>query len=397
MTNEQWLNAAKAWQKKGEEIRSHLHKHPELSFNESNTAKFITEQLINLGLTPRTEIGGHGIITELDSGKPGPVICLRADMDALPIEEQTNAVYKSVNSGIMHACGHDVHMACLLGAIEMLLKHKEHWQGKCVFLFQPAEEQLPGGATQILETGILQSYNPAIMLALHVYPELEAGKVGFRPGPYMASTDELHLTLHGTGGHAALPHKLTDPLMAAAQLVINWQQIPSRLAPATIPTVLSVGSFEAKGATNVIPNKVELKGTFRTFDETWRTEAHEHIQRIAEQTAALHNVSLNLEIRKGYPCLVNHKAFTETAQEIASDLLGSENVIQLDLRTTAEDFAWYGLHFPIVFFRLGTAGENKTFSYPVHHPEFDINPKAIPYGVASMSWLVRELSVRMPF
>jgi len=396
MRKEQWLQAAKEWQKKGESIREHLHRFPELSFQEEKTAAFLETQLKKLGIIPVTGVGGHGLLAVLDSGKPGPVICLRADMDALPIQEENNTAYRSEHQGIMHACGHDVHMTCLLGAIELLKAHSHTWIGKLLFLFQPAEEMLPGGATKVLEEGILQSYKPDILLALHVYPELEVGKVGFRPGAYMASTDEIHLTLHGSGGHAALPHRINDPLMAAAQLVVNWQQIPSRIAPPEIPTVLSVGKLAAMGSTNVIPSSVEIKGTFRTFDEVWRSKAHEHIRRIAEQTAALHGVTAELEIRKGYPCLVNNEVFTRQAMGLAAQLLGEDAVIPLNLRTTAEDFAWYGQHFPIVFFRLGTAGEDGKHAQPVHHPSFDIEADALYHGAAVMAWLAKELSTHMP-
>jgi len=389
------LSANEELSKKLQEIRAHLHANPELSFQETNTAKFISHCLTEWNIEHQTHIAGNGIMGCVFSGKQGPVIGLRADMDALPIHELNISPYTSNKPGIMHACGHDVHMTCLLGALYLLNQNKHLWKGTLKFIFQPAEEVLPGGAVAMIDAGALINPSPNILIALHVYPELPVGNVGFRPGAYMASTDELHVSIHGTGGHAALPHKLTNPVLAAAELILRWNQIPSQ-APEAVQSVLSVGRIEALGATNVIPPLATLKGTFRTIHEDWRNEAHQIIERYTHEVAQKHKVEINLEIKKGYPSLHNHPEFTKRAETYCQKWMDNQQVHPLEIRMTAEDFAWYGAHLPIVFFRLGTAGPENAYAFPVHHPKFDVDPKSIPLGASILASLAVQFSSDLP-
>lgn len=376
------------------EQRRYLHMHPELSFNEENTARFVAEYLREIGVEFTTGIGGHGIVAEINGGiASDKVVALRGDMDALPIEEAGDAIYKSKNPGVMHACGHDVHTTCVLGAVTMLHSLRDELEGKFRILFQPAEERIPGGASLMIKDGALDP-RPNAMFGQHVYPELTAGKVGFKPGIYMASADELYFTVTGTGGHAALPRKFADPVTAAAQLLINLQQITSRKAQPDVPTVLSIGKFKADGATNIIPNQVFMEGTFRTFNEEWRAEAHDWIDRMTRATGDTFGVDARVEIRRGYPFLVNDEALTLRAMDDARDFLGAENVVDLDLRPTAEDFAYFSQLVPSCFYRLGTASANGEHTSGLHTPTFDINESALETGAGLMTWLAVQASRR---
>lgn len=367
--------------------RKHLHMHPELSFQEHNTAAFVAKELLAMGLNPQTGVAGTGLVVNIEGQEPGSDLrILRADLDALPIEEQNQTAYKSTVPGVMHACGHDVHTTCLLGAASILQATRSEWKGTVRLLFQPGEEMLPGGASLMIKEGVL-SGKPRAVLGQHVFPELPAGTVGFRPGQYMASTDELHVTVKGVGGHAAMPHKLVDAVLMASQLVVSMQQVASRLAPAAIPCVVSFGRVEALGATNVIPELVKLQGTFRTVDEGWRERAHAHMQRIAAGVAETFGGSIDFEIRKGYPSLFNDPALTLFAQEKAREYLGADKVVDLEMRMTAEDFAYYTHQAPGCFYRLGTAGSDGTCAFPVHHPNFDIDHAALETGVGLLAYL----------
>jgi len=313
-------------------------------------------------------------------------------MDALPIHETNHTDYTSTVPGVMHACGHDVHSACVLGAGIILNKLRNQFPGVVNLLFQPGEEVLPGGARLMLEEGVFDNQRPSGVIAQHVYPSLEAGKVGFREGKYMASTDEIYLTIKGRGGHGALPQHLNDPIVAAAQVILSLQQVSSRLAPPAIPTVLSFGKVIAEGATNVIPDIVQLEGTFRTMDESWRMKAHEHIRRIATETAHAYGVKADVDIRKGYPVLTNDPELTRRSKAAAAEYLGEENVEELDIRMTAEDFAWIAMEYPACFYRLGTAGTNGGFTSGVHTSTFDIDEEALRTGSGLMAFLtIKEL------
>lgn len=373
-------------------VRRHLHQHPELSFRETATSAFLKQQLQGAGI-PYTEGWAEtGLLATVRGDSTGKTVALRGDMDALPIQETNETEYASVNPGVMHACGHDVHSACVLGAGLILNSLKDELPGTVQLLFQPGEEQHPGGAHLMLEAGVFDEIRPSGIIAQHVFPTLPAGKVGFREGRYMASSDEIYITIRGKGGHAAMPHQLIDPVTTAAQVIIALQQIASRYAPPLLPTVLSFGKITADGATNVIPDCVVLEGTFRTMDEPWRMRAHELILRIATETAHAFGARAEVDISKGYPVLHNNEALTRRSKQAAIEYLGADNVVDLEMRMTAEDFAWFARELPACFYRLGSAGENGAFSSGVHTSTFDIDEKALVTGMGLMAWLaVKEL------
>ena len=370
-------------------LRHHLHAHPELSYQEHETAAFVARTLTDWGLTPNTGVAGTGIVVDVQGQDPGSSLrFLRADLDALPIHEATEVPYKSTVPGVMHACGHDVHTTCLLGAIKLLQDTCAHWSGTVRCLFQPGEEKLPGGASLLIAEGVLDAPDAQGITGQHVFPELPAGKVGFREGQYMASCDELHVTVTGKGGHGAMPHKNIDPVLIASHLVVAMQQIVSRGTNPEVPSVLSFGRFMAEGATNVIPNEVRLEGTFRTLDETWRAEAHKRMVQLAQQLVSSMGGTVDFRIDKGYPSLFNDPAFTRAQRAKAESFLGADNVVTLERRMTAEDFAYYTHHMPGCFYRLGTASPiGNGFTRPVHHPSFNIDEQALITGVGLMAYL----------
>jgi len=366
--------------------RRHLHANPELSFKEYNTSAFICSVLEQEGIPFQTGFAGTGI-TALIGENAGPVIALRADMDALPIIELNDVEYKSKNEGIMHACGHDVHSASLLGAALVLNRLKKDLPGKVKLVFQPGEEVLPGGASLMLKEGALNNPWPGAIFGQHVHPEIKAGEVGFCPGPYMASTDEIYVTVKGKGGHAALPHRVIDPVLISAHLIVALQQIVSRSANPIIPSVLSFGKVQANGATNIIPDEVKMEGTFRTFNEDWRAEAHIRMKALAEQLAISMGGSCDFVIERGYPFLVNHETLTLKARKFAQELLGETAVIDLPQRMTAEDFAYYSQVMPACFYRLGTSSANGNYTAGLHNARFNIDESALLTGTSLMSWL----------
>ena len=373
-------------------LRRHLHAHPELSFEETNTAAFVTRELEKLGLSPQP-IANTGVVALIEGRPGGPAIALRADMDALPILEANNVVYKSTNPGVMHACGHDVHTASLLGAARILTELKGEFQGSIKLMFQPGEERLPGGASLMIKEGVLENPRPVSVLGQHVFPHLPAGQVGMRAGRYMASTDELYLTVRGKGGHGAMPEMNLDPVLVAAHIIVAAQQIVSRRANPKLPSVLSFGKVIANGATNVIPNEVYIEGTFRTLNEEWRNEAHVHLRRLCEGLADSMGAVCDLEIRRGYPYLENEPALTARVKAAAQEYLGPENVVDLDQWMAAEDFAYFSQAAPACFYRLGTRHEDGRFAASVHTPTFDIDEKALATGPGLMAWLaIKELA-----
>ena len=373
--------------------RRYLHAHPELSFHEKETAKYIFSELEKLDIPFQTDIGGNGIVGLIE-GKKGAsqkVVALRADFDALPITEENEVSYKSQNPGVMHACGHDAHTASLLGTAEILQGMKDQFEGTIKLIFQPAEEKFPGGASLMIKDGALQQPHVHGIIGQHVLPYMDAGKIGIRKGMYMASADEIYLTVRGKGGHAALPSKFIDPVMITAQTLVTLQQVVSRSDPRT-PSVLSFGYIEAKGATNVIPDEVFVMGTFRTMNETWREQAHEKIKSIVQHTAEALGGKAELEIRKGYPMLYNDEALTERAHGAIKDYMGEEHVIDLDLWMAAEDFSYYTHEIPGCFYRLGTRNEAKGIVHGLHTPRFDIDETAFGHSTGLMAWLaVKEL------
>ncbi len=368
------------------EIRRHLHAHPELSYCEKETSAFISKKLTSYGITHETDIGGHGVVAEIGEGEE--MIALRADMDALPIQEKNEVAYKSRNNGIMHACGHDVHTTCLLGVSKILKSFEPQLKKRVRLIFQPAEEKLPGGASLMIKDGVLEDPIPTFILGQHVHPPLEAGKVGVKSGMYMASADEIYLEVIGKGGHGALPQDCKDPVITAANIIVALQQVVSRHAPPTVPTVLSFGKINSiGGATNVIPYRVKIEGTFRTMNEEWREKALRLIEKIAKQTAQSHGLECEIHIPKGYPFLKNDKKLTPLIKSKMTEYLGVENVVDLPIRMTAEDFSYYSHHVPACFYRLGTGNIEKGITSPVHTDTFDIDEDALSTGTGLMAWL----------
>ena len=370
------------------EVRRYLHAHPELSEQEVNTASYLCARLEEYGISCKKNVGGHGIVAEIRGLNPeSRTIALRADMDALPIVESNGFEYKSLVPGVMHACGHDVHMTCLLGAARILNELKNEFEGTVRLLFQPSEEKFPGGAKAMIEAGVLENPVPVEIYGQHVLPTLEAGKVGFMAGRYMASTDEVYLTVKGKGGHAATPELNIDPVLIASHIVVALQQVVSRSAPPAVPTVLSFGRFMAEGRTNIIPNEVKVEGTFRTFDEKWRSRAHEKITSLAKGIAESMGGSCDVFIDRGYPYLVNDGDTTANAKQLAVEYLGAENVVDLDQRMTAEDFAYYSHIIPACFYRLGVKDPSWSNIRNLHTPDFDADESSIEVGMGLMAWI----------
>jgi amidohydrolase len=369
-------------------IRHHIHSHPELSFAEHQTAAFIASKLTEYGIEHQTGVAGTGIVA-LIKGKNADKRCiaLRADMDALPIHEANDVPYRSQNDGVMHACGHDVHSTCLLGAARILNELKDQFEGTVKLIFQPGEEKHPGGASLMIADGVLLNPKPDAIFALHVYPHLPCGTVGFRAGQYMASADEIYITIEGKGGHAALPHLTIDPIAIAAQVIVSLQQVISRKGNPLIPSVLTFGKIAGGFATNVIPDKVEILGTLRTMNEDWRYKAHQHIKDITEQICASFGAKAIVEIPVGYPSLINDAHLTLQTESWARDFVGAANVHTLDQRMAAEDFSFYTHHVPGCFFRIGTSRNGEEFTAPVHNAHFDIDEEALKVGIGMMSWV----------
>jgi len=362
-------------------IREHIHSHPELSFQEYETATFVSDKLTSWGIEHTTGIAGTGIVALIKGTNPNErIIALRGDMDALPIQEKNNVPYASQRDGVMHACGHDVHTTCLLGAAKILQETRDHWTGTIKCIFQPGEEKHPGGASLLIKEGVLENPTPQAIFALHVYPHLPYGKVGFREGQYMASADEIYITVKGKGGHAALPHQTVDPIIIAANLLVSLQQIISRNCNPLQPSVLSFGKIQGGNAGNVIPSEVTIEGTLRCMDETWRANAHQLIKAHTTGLCQAMGGDADVEIPIGYPSLFNDPETTQRARQIAAQTLGREQVVTLDLRMAAEDFSFYTHVVPGCFFRLGTSHEGQ-FTYPVHNAQFDIYQQAIGIGV----------------
>jgi len=370
-----------------QDIRRYLHQNPELSFVEYETSKYLKGRLQDWGIQIDQDWVSTGFTVLVDSGRPGKTVAIRADLDALPILEKAAVEYKSKADGKMHACGHDVHSACLMGVAKILTETKECWKGKAVLIFQPGEEKLPGGASLMIEEGLLEKYQPDLILAQHVYPEFEVGKVGFKSGIYMASADEIYLTVKGVGGHGALPHRNIDPIVIAASIIIDLQTLASRVAPPTLPTVLSFGKIIGEGATNVTPSEVKLEGTLRTFNEEWREVFHKKITQICTAIAEGHGGSCEVDIRKGYPFLVNDDRITKSSINFAQKYLGQDKVELLDLRMTAEDFSYFSQRVPSCFYRLGVGNKLKGINKSVHHPEFEVDETSLQTGVGLMAYI----------
>lgn len=374
--------------------RRHLHANPELSFQEFETSSYVKRELEAIGITSIEMKADTGIVALIEGKNPvSKTIALRGDMDALPIEEQNEVSYKSTKSGIMHACGHDVHTSSLLGTARILFELREHFEGTVKLLFQPGEELIPGGASLMIKDGALKNPTPSGIIGQHVMPLIPVGQVGFRKGMYMASADELYITVKGKGGHGAIPESLIDPVLIASHLIVALQQVISRNGSPKIPSVLSFGRVEALGATNIIPNEVKIQGTFRTMDEVWRAKAHHHMTTIAKGLVEGMGGTVDFEVRKGYPFLKNAEALTSRAEEAAIEYLGAENVLPLDIWMAAEDFSYYTQEIDGCFYRLGTRNESKGIVSGVHTPTFDIDEDALEIGAGLMAWIaINELT-----
>ncbi len=369
------------------EIRRHLHAHPELSYKEFETSAFVQDKLSVWGIEFQVmaETGVVGLIKGRNPDKK--IIALRADMDALPITETNDVPYKSKNEGVMHACGHDVHTSCLLGAAKILNELKNEWEGTIKLIFQPGEEKNPGGASLLIKEGVLENPKPQAIFGLHVHPNLEVGNFSFRGGMVMASADELYITVKSKGGHAAAPQHTNDTVLAAAQLIVNLQQVISRMNDPFNPSVLSITSIQGGNTTNVIPTEVKLMGTFRAMNEEWRYKAHDLIRNICQKTGELSGTQINADIDVGYPFVLNNEVLSKKARTLAEEYAGKENVSETEMRMGAEDFAYYSHIIPACFYRLGVGNIEKNISSGVHTPTFNVDEKAIQNGMGMMAWL----------
>jgi amidohydrolase len=364
--------------------REHMHMYPELSYQEFETMEFVSQCLTKLGIEHEKGVGKTGVVAIIRGDHHSSTetcIGLRADLDALPIIEDTDLPFQSKNNGVMHACGHDVHTAILLGAAEIIFEQRNNLISPVKLVFQPGEEKNPGGATLMIADGVL--HNPSVkeMYALHVFPEMKTGNVGFREGVYMASSDEIYITIHGKGGHGATPHQCIDPIMIGANLLVQLQQVVSRKCNPTIPSVLTFGHFEAIGATNIIPSTAIIRGTFRTMNENWRAEALSLVESQIKEICASMGATVTVEISKGYPYLENNPAVTNKVRNKAKQILGDQHAEDLPIRMTSEDFAFYSQEIPVCFMRLGVRNEEKGIVYGVHHPKFNIDDNALITGM----------------
>lgn len=377
------------------DIRRHLHANPELSYQEFNTARYVADQLKKFGITPQEGIATTGLVAEIKGNNPDKkTIALRADMDALPIHEANDVPYKSKNPGVMHACGHDVHTSSLLGTAKILHAVRNQFEGTVRLVFQPGEEKNPGGASYMIRDGVLENPRPKSIIGQHVFPLLPVGKIGFREGMYMASCDELYLKVVGKGGHGAAPDLAVDPIVIASHIIIALQQIISRNASPKQPTVLTFGKIIGEGATNIIPNEVNIAGTFRAMNEEWRASALQKIKKMAESIAEGMGGRCEVEISHGYPYLQNDPDVTRRIRRAAEEYVGIENVTDLDITLGAEDFAYYSQVIPASFYRLGTRNEAKGITSYVHTPTFDIDEDALKIGPGLMAWMaIHELKL----
>jgi amidohydrolase len=374
------------------QVRRYLHANPELSFKEYKTSKYIQQFLTENNIPFTAGFVETGIVAHIEGKNPSKkVIALRADLDALPILEENEVSYCSTNPGVMHACGHDVHTSSLLGTAKILNTLKDQFEGTVKLIFQPGEEVLPGGASLMIKEGALKNPDAELIIGQHVFPSMDAGKVGFRRGMYMASCDEIYVTVKGKGGHGAMPHNNIDPILIASHMIVAMQQVVSRHNSPIIPSVLSFGRIEGLGVTNVVPDIVKMEGTFRTMDEEWRLKAHEIMFKLANSVAEGMGGSVDFDIQKGYPFLVNEENTTVQSWALADEFLGKENVEELDLRMTSEDFAFYSQVMPSCFYRLGVKNANKGITSGIHTSTFDIDESALETGMGLMAYIALGL------
>ena len=368
------------------QIRRHLHRNPELSFQEYKTSTFIKDKLREEGISFE-EVASTGVLVKIE-GTSGTnsknCIVLRADIDALPIQEINGSEFDSVNENVMHACGHDFHTANLLSVVKILNQYKNQFEGIVIAIFQPAEEKIPGGAKLVLASKKLNNYNIKAVIGIHVSPKYQVGNLAIRSGKFMASTDEIFITIKGKGGHGAQPHLNIDPVLIGSQLVISLQQVVSRMANPAIPTVLSVGKFIANGASNVIPNEVNLEGTFRTMDENWRERALLLIEKQIQELPRMYGAGVKYEIRRGYPALLNNPELTLEVTHALKEYHGEEAVHEADIWMAAEDFAYYSNLYPSTFYLVGIANASKGITSELHTPTFQIDEDAFDLAIGGM-------------
>ncbi len=369
------------------ETRRHLHAHPELSFCENETCAYVKARLDEIGI-PWKVMANTGVVAVIQGEKQSSeVVALRADMDALPITEVNDVDYVSRNKGVMHACGHDAHTSSLLGTAKILQSIRSKFGGTVKFIFQPGEEKLPGGASLMIKEGVLENPKPNAVIGQHVMPSIECGKIGIRRGKHMASMDEIFVTVYGRGGHGALPHQNVDPVLITSHIIIALQQIVSRMADPTLPTVLSFGKLIANGAINIIPDEVYIEGTFRTLDEDWRTEAHKRMKKMTETIAESMGGKCDFTIVRGYPPLINEEKLTEQVGSFAEEYLGKDNVMDLDILMAAEDFAYYSQVTASCFYFLGTGNKEKGIVSSLHTPTFNIDEDALALSTGLMAYI----------
>ena len=382
---------SKAYSTHTVQLRRHLHAHPELSYQEHQTARYVAEALTSYGLSPQEGVADTGVVALIEGKNPSrKVVALRADMDALPIIEQNPVPYKSTKEGVMHACGHDVHTASLLACAKILNELRDQFEGTVKLIFQPGEEKNPGGASLMIKEGVLDNPRPASIIGQHVMPLIPTGKIGFREGMYMASCDEIYLRVVGKGGHGAAPELAIDPVVIASHIIIAMQQVISRNANPRQPTVLTFGKVVADGATNIIPNEVNIAGTFRAMDEVWREAALQKITKLATSLAESMGGRCEVDISRGYPFLKNDPALTQRIKKSAARYVGEQNVMDIDITLGAEDFSYYSHVIPASFYRLGTRNEAKGITSYVHTPTFDIDEDALAIAPGLMAWMAVE-------
>ncbi len=387
MLKEKIKELAEKYAPEFKEVRHHLHANPELSYVEFETSKFVQKKLAEFGI-PFEVMATTGVVGLIKGKNPDKrIIAIRADMDALPIKEENNVPYKSKTEGVMHACGHDVHTTCLLGASKILNELKNEWEGTVKLIFQPGEEKNPGGASYMIRDGVLENPKPEAIFAMHVHPQLPVGKISFRAGKIMASADEIYMTIKGKGGHAASPHETVDTILVASQLIVSLQQLISRNCNPFSPSVLSITSFQGGHTTNVIPNEVKLMGTFRAMDEEWRLKAHGLITKQSQELVRSMGADIDIHIDLGYPTVYNNESLHTVATELGSQFLGTEHVEETEMRMGAEDFGYYAQIIPACFYRVGVMNKEKGIMSGVHTPTFNIDEDAIETGMGFMAFV----------
>lgn len=368
------------------EARRYLHRHPELSQQEFGTMEYVADKLRSFGIEPRVGVAKTGVSAIIKGNNPDSYcVALRADYDALPIKECTGLAFSSENDGVMHACGHDMHTASLLGAAKILADIKNEIEGSVMLIFQPSEEMYPGGAYMMMEDGLFSEVMPDEIFAFHCLPEMDCGRIGMKKGKYMASTDELYLTVKGRGGHGGTPNLNIDPIVIASNVIVAMQQIVSRNADPMMPTILSFGKMMGEGRTNIIPDEVKIEGTIRTFSEEWRLEAHKRITSIAQGVAEGMGGSCDVFIDFGYPYLVNDDDTTQNTFDNGVEYFGDSKVEWLEQRMTAEDFAFFAQKIPACYFRVGTHIKDTPITN-LHRPNLMIDEKSIEYAMGFMAY-----------